>query len=152
MAIKTRKKAEKKEISPKEYRGFIEGIELEDIFFSKASFELLVPNRDFWREKTSIGVTENAELLERDSKKFVVNHKYNLAISNRTDKKEKFLKISANLIVEYSTKKEITEEIFRVFRKINLPLNTWPYFREYVHSCIGRLNIPPLILPVLKRP
>jgi len=152
MATKIRKKTEKKEVSPKEYREFIEGIELEDIFFSKASFELLVSDRDFWREKTGINITENAELLERDSKRFVVSHRYNLVITNHANRKEKFLKISANLVVEYSTKKEITEEIFQVFKKINLPLNTWPYFREYVHSCMGRLNIPPLILPVLKRP
>jgi len=152
MATKIRKKTKKREVSPKEYREFIKGIELEDIFFSKTNFELLVFNRDFWREKININIIENAKLLDRNSEKFVVTHKYNLVISNSANKEEKFLKISANLIVEYSTKKEITEEIFELFRKINLPLNTWPYFREYVHSCMGRLNIPPLILPVLKRP
>jgi len=152
MTTKIRKKAKKREVSPKEYKEFIEGIELENIFFSKANFELLVFNRDFWREKPDINMIEDAKLLERKSEKFVVTHKYNLVISNPAEKKEKFLKISANLVAEYSTKKEITEEIFELFRKINLPLNTWPYFREYVHSCMGRLNIPPLILPVLKRP
>jgi len=151
MATKIKKKV-KREVSPQEYRDFIKGVEIENIFFSKGSFELLVFNRPFWKEEIDFSIKENAKLLERNTKNFVVAHKYNLVISSANKKDEKFLKISADLIVEYSSKKEITEEIFKLFREINLPVNTWPYFREYVHSCMGRLNLPPLILPALKRP
>ncbi len=116
MPAKREVKTKKREVSPEEYRDFIKRIDLEDIFFAKASFKILVP-----------------EMLKIEE--------IGVDVKNR-----------AELVVRYSSEKKITDDIFGLFKEVNLPVNTWPYFREYVHSCMGRLNLPPLVLPALKRP
>ena len=152
MPANVKVKSTKEKVPPGEYRSFIKGIELEDIFFNKTSFGLLAFKKEFWKEKININIKEKTKLLKQNQKRFIIGHNYDLVISNATRKEEKFLKISANLVVEYSSEQKITKEIFELFQEINLPVNTWPYFREYVHSCMGRLNLPPLVLPALKRP
>ena len=151
MSAMKRKRTKKKMVSPGEYRDFIKGIDLKSISFNKASFELLVSEMP--KEiKPVVNVKNRAELLEPSPKGFSSKHKYNLLCSDPVEKKEKYLRISAEFLVEYSSEKQITDDLFQIFKEVNLPVNTWPYFREYVHSCMGRLNLPPLILPALKRP
>ena len=150
MLAMKRKRTKKKIVSPGEYRDFIKGIDLESICFKKASFEFLVSEMPK-ETKPVVNVKDRVELLERSQKGFSSKHKYNLLCSNPAEKKEKYLKISAEFLVEYSSEKQITDDLFQIFKEVNLPVNTWPYFREYVHSCMGRLNLPPLILPALKR-
>jgi hypothetical protein len=44
----------------------------------------------------------------------------------------------------------MTDEMFGVFSKTSLPLNTWPYFREFANSIMTRMGLPGVVLPVLK--
>jgi len=151
MASEQKRKTRKKEVSPEKYRDFIEGIELENIFFAKGAFELLVPEIP-QGETISVSVKERAELLKRDTKAFSIKHIYDLWGSLTKEKGHKCMEVHAEIIVEYSSKKRITNAIFDIFKKVNLPVNTWPYFREYVHNCTARFNLIPLVLPALKRP
>lgn len=43
------------------------------------------------------------------------------------------------------------DEIFTLFHDVNLPVNTWPYLREFVATAVGRMNWQPFTLPTLKR-
>ncbi|MBS0198765.1 MAG: hypothetical protein JSR77_18615 [Planctomycetes bacterium] len=43
----------------------------------------------------------------------------------------------------------IPEPAFERFAKINGVYNSWPYWREFVHSAISRMNFPGLVMPVL---
>ena len=45
----------------------------------------------------------------------------------------------------------MTKDYFAIFARVNLPVNTWPYFREFVHSMISRMGLPPVVLPLVKR-
>jgi preprotein translocase subunit SecB len=45
----------------------------------------------------------------------------------------------------------MTKDYFGVFVQVNLPVNTWPYFREFVHSTVSRMGLPPVVLPLVKR-
>lgn len=44
----------------------------------------------------------------------------------------------------------MTEEIFSIFREVNLPVNTWPYLREFLASTFGRFGWEPIIIPAYK--
>ena len=58
--------------------------------------------------------------------------------------------IRAEFELRYSTAERMTKEIFAEFRLRNLPLNTWPYFREFVHAALARTGWPVFVLPVYK--
>ncbi|MBL0171693.1 MAG: hypothetical protein IPP90_13395 [Gemmatimonadaceae bacterium] len=44
----------------------------------------------------------------------------------------------------------MTDAIFAEFERVNLPLNTWPYFREFLQSTLVRAGWPPFVLPAFK--
>lgn len=42
----------------------------------------------------------------------------------------------------YTSDEPMTNEIFDVFGELNLPLNVYPYVREFVHSATTRMGFP----------
>jgi hypothetical protein len=58
--------------------------------------------------------------------------------------------ITATFELTYEAESELTDEIFAVFRRFNLPVNVWPFFREFVHTVLARVNWPVFLLPALK--
>jgi hypothetical protein len=48
--------------------------------------------------------------------------------------------------------KEQPAEAFMLFASRNGVFNAWPFFRELVHSFAGRMDIPALVLPLLRMP
>jgi hypothetical protein len=58
--------------------------------------------------------------------------------------------IRADYAVEYASPLPMTDAYFETFRALNLPLNTWPYFREFVHSTLARAGWPPTTLPAFR--
>lgn len=42
------------------------------------------------------------------------------------------------------------EGYYDVFKEVSLPVNAWPYVREFVQSTMMRMGWPPLTLPLLK--
>lgn len=43
---------------------------------------------------------------------------------------------------------DFNDSVWDVFSALNIPLNAWPYLREYVQNVTQRLGIPPLTLPL----
>lgn len=37
-----------------------------------------------------------------------------------------------------------------IFEQVSLPVNAWPFIRQFVHDITQRMNWPPLMLPLLK--
>ncbi len=60
------------------------------------------------------------------------------------------VRVKAQFEVTYSTETPMDADIFMEFGARNLPLNTWPYFRELVHTALARVGWPVLVLPVYK--
>lgn len=52
--------------------------------------------------------------------------------------------------LDYSSREPMTDPLFAVFRDVNLPVNAWPYLREYVATTVGRMGWSPVTLPTLK--
>jgi hypothetical protein len=53
--------------------------------------------------------------------------------------------------LDFASEIPVTEELFTVFGEVNLPVNTWPYLREFVSTTMGRMGWRPFTLPALKR-
>ncbi|MBN2022083.1 MAG: hypothetical protein JW809_04755 [Pirellulales bacterium] len=62
------------------------------------------------------------------------------------------LQINATYLVEYKLDYAdgLTPENFDAFGELNGMHNCWPYCREYVQSIVGRMGLPPMVLPVFR--
>ncbi|MHC1727272.1 MAG: hypothetical protein AB9866_14910 [Syntrophobacteraceae bacterium] len=81
----------------------------------------------------------------------LVNHSYKLIAAAPGAKKDFALKVTCSFGLKYSSEAGISDDFMEIFKARNIPLNTWPYFREFVQSITQRMNIPPLTLPLLKQ-
>lgn len=43
-----------------------------------------------------------------------------------------------------------TDAYLRVFEQVSLPINAWPFIRQFVHDTTQRMSWPALMLPLLK--
>lgn len=59
------------------------------------------------------------------------------------------IRIRVSYVVDYGSRSPMTDAIFSVFKYRNLPANTWPFFREFIHSALGRAGWPALVIPAL---
>lgn len=50
--------------------------------------------------------------------------------------------------VVYASELPLTDPYFEIFRRLNLPLNVWPYVRQHVHQQSILMGLPALVLPV----
>lgn len=134
---------QKKVLDREEYNNFVKQIEVEDIRIVSAQVNILdysyFPSSAEvkWRTKASY---ENME------EQFNVFHRYNMTIWDKETKEDK-AKISVTFLVSYSSKIPISDDLFTIFKVRNLPLNTWPYLREFVHNTTMRIGWPPFVAP-----
>jgi hypothetical protein len=42
------------------------------------------------------------------------------------------------------------DSVLEEFARVNGVYNAWPYLREYVQTTVSRMNLPPLLLPLLR--
>jgi hypothetical protein len=79
---------------------------------------------------------------------FEAEHAYRVVVNGE---RGPALEIDAAFRLAFSSIRPMTADLFQVFGEANLPLNTWPYLREYVASVFGRVGWVPFTLPTLKR-
>jgi len=136
----------KQTVNLSEYRDFINQIEIVDLRLVSAQ----IKNTGFVEcpPEAEIGININAK-YENGEEKFTVFHRYNVRVKDAKTQRQA-AKLSVEFAVTYSSKLVLTDEIFDIFKELNLPVNTWPYFREFVHNTFGRMNWRPLIAPTFK--
>ena len=132
----------------KTYNELIKTLQLEAIRLQagKASFAAKFPPPP--GEDLPLLFERSAEYKSTE-KGFTVRHTYKLDIK-RGEPGKRYAQIECSFIVEYRSGKPMTDELFEIFEKVNLPLNTWPYFREFVQNSTVRMGLPPLVLPVFQ--
>jgi len=129
-----------------EYSAFIAQVHLRDVWLARSRVQnnfgptmptdaqLRIDNHPSW------------ETLEGG---FRASSHYELRVTSETS--SQLAVIEATFAVDYLSEHPMTDEFFGVFGEVNLPLNTWPFFREYVASTLSRMNWMPFSLPALKR-
>jgi hypothetical protein len=131
-------------ISPGDYAAFIGGLQLEAIWLKAAS----VQNEYGPRAPADVDVAiSDSAGWEGDEGGFAATQTYTARLESEGTR---VATIEATFGLQYSTTQPMTAEIFALFRGANLPVNAWPYFREFVSSAIGRMGWEPLTLPAFK--
>lgn len=126
-----------------EYNNFIKQIEIDDLHIASAKVDVL--DSSYFPSSADAKWRMNAS-YENAEGQFNVSHRYNVTISDKETKEAK-AKISVTFYVVYSSKIPISADFFEIFKARNLPLNTWPYFREFIHNITMRIGWPPFIAP-----
>ncbi|TKJ41336.1 hypothetical protein CEE36_08450 [candidate division TA06 bacterium B3_TA06] len=132
----------------KAYNELIKTLQLETVRLhtGKAAFVAKFPPSP--GEDLPLSLERSAEYKPTE-KGFTVRHTYKLGVVKGESGKH-YARIECSFIVEYRSEKPMTDELFEIFEKVNLPLNTWPYFREFVQNSTVRMGLPPLVLPVFQ--
>ncbi|MCE7929106.1 MAG: hypothetical protein DYG91_11500 [Chloroflexi bacterium CFX7] len=133
------------EITPDQYAAFIQQLELESIWLADASV----------RNDAGPAMPEEARIVfeplesqfELIDGGFECYHEYGLQIHSEGTR---IAEIMATLGVRFRSGESMTNELFEPFREVNLPVNTWPFFREFVHTTLGRFGWVPFTLPAFK--
>jgi hypothetical protein len=127
------------------YNAFIAGLDLVSVRL--AGSEIRAPSTPARRQL--VPTIEQSARLTHEDEHVVIIHVLTFSGSYE-DKDEPAVFIRAEFEVRYSTTERMTTQIFTEFRRRNLPLNTWPYFREFVHAVLARTGWPVFVLPVYK--
>lgn len=130
---------------PAAYSAFIRQIELRQIWLHQARVENV--HGAATPESTNIDIASRARWTAA-SDGFRIFHSYVLKFED--ENKRLHAEIELEFGVEYSSNEPLTDEFFGVFREVNLPVNTWPFLREYVSSTLGRMGWTPVTLPAFK--
>ncbi len=129
-----------------EYNAFLKQIELEDIRVTNARIENL--DCSYFPSSAEVKWRITAR-FENKGKKCNVFHTYYFTVIDKETGNKK-AKIAVTFCVTYSTKTSMTDGLFEIFKTLNLPLNTWPYYREFIQTAISRMGWPPYTVPMFK--
>lgn len=132
-------------VTPEVYNAFIAGLDLVSVRLAGADIRAASTPE---RRQLLPAVEQSARFTHQDEH-VVVTHELTFAGSYEDDD-DPAVFIRAEFEVRYSTAERMTPGIFAEFRRRNLPLNTWPYFREFVHAVLARTGWPVFVLPVYK--
>ena len=137
--------AESLRLSPQEYGAFIGQIELRSIWLKHAKVANLHGSQT--PRQAIFHINSHAD-WETIGGGFRVMHVYEV----RAEAKDGVLaNLEVAFAVDFDSEQPMTDEIFEIFEDVNLPVNTWPFLREFVLTTTGRMGWMPFTLPVLKK-
>jgi preprotein translocase subunit SecB len=134
-------------ITPEEYRKILNDLELKSIYLR--DFKGVV-NRDSIPKQLEIRIHPASDFEISKDGSVRVNAHFEVS-AKEYESKADFLNISLTYGLIFSSKETFTKDFFEVYKEVSLPVNIWPFVREFVNNTTARMNIPPLALPLLKR-
>lgn len=103
-------------------------------------------------EKLEIGIKyETTDIRQRDDGRIVAHTRFELSARSE-GVGEPALLILAVYELEYELggqKTRFEESSLTAFGASSVLMNAWPYWREYAHSTVARVGLPPMVLPLL---
>ena len=124
------KKKEKEPLPKSEYRKVLSGLELKDIYFQAGKFSL---KRKELLPESIIKISDNSSYEVNPDGSIELIHTYKLGVTNKENRK-KSLNIECSICLTLLSKEKFSDEFFEVYKKINLPIHTWPFLREYLFN------------------
>jgi preprotein translocase subunit SecB len=142
--IETKKKFA---LSPAEYQQVIKEINLVSISLIDCSAKLDSSCRD---GKMNVTIKEESALYRDRESRVRIIHTYKMDVRSESSKAS-FVFMNASFEVLLDNISNFSDEAFEIYKTVNLPVITLPYFRELVQSITARMNIAPITLPFIKR-
>lgn len=135
-------------VKPEKYNRFLKGLELRSIYLKRGMADFKTESFDVV-QKPAMKIRGSSTYRMMKQKKLRIEDNYILTI-RRKGQHQTDIKMECCFVLLFDTQEKMTDDVFEIFSTINLPLNTYPYFREFVHSFTSRLGLPSLVLPLRK--
>lgn len=133
-------------VDPKTYSAFIRQIELRDLWLQSASIENMVG--PMMPEPGEVTFEPRQARWASIPNGFHAFQTYSLKMTDSDE--ETAATMTVTFGVEFSSEQPMTDDLFAVFADVNLPINTWPFLREFFYTTTGRMGWVPLTLPAIK--
>lgn len=109
------------------------------------------------KNEISLSHIAQAQVNKRNKSLHVIIENSLVASHEEQETEDPYLVIKATFLASYRVNSfdGLTEEGYQRFASLNGVFNTWPFWREFVHSTTARLGLPSLTIPVyriVKRP
>lgn len=127
------------------YAAFVGQVELRSIWLRSARIENVFGTTPPDELAISVDGDSRWEPLPGGFRSFQT---YLIHISSRDA--TRYADIDVTFVADYDSIQPMTDELFETFGMYNLPLNTWPYLREYAATTVGRMGWLPITLPTFK--
>jgi len=93
--------------------------------------------------------------IETESTYFVIDSGFVVKavlrfVGRYPDEESAKVTVSIGLELVYVTSETMDDDIFGEFERRNLPLNAWPFFREFLQNALARTTWPVYTLPAFK--
>lgn len=138
----------KPKISPEEYRGVLESLELDTLYLVELNSKF---KEEFVSPSLNLDINEK-HTFEQENTICKINYTYKLSAIDES-KENAAITVQAKYAVRYNITKDviISKEFMKVFSDLTLGMLLWPYFRELVNNTVYRMNMPSLVLPLKVR-
>jgi|Deesub1362A_J573_1020465.scaffolds.fasta_scaffold01453_9 preprotein translocase subunit SecB len=133
-------------ISPQKYKEILKGLELESIYLKSCKCNI---NRENFSPNLHLLIKDSAS-FNKENGNIEIFHRY-LLRGRKPREKQIVIRIECTYCLIFSSKGNFSEEFFEIFKELNLAINSWPFFREFIYTITSKMNIPPLTLPLFKR-
>jgi preprotein translocase subunit SecB len=143
-------KAKKSGVDKNEYDRFVRGVKIRSIFLAESHAVRVVDFEEKPGLKLTYELSESIEDMNHEDSLLTAYPVYEITASFEdmgTDRKTEFFKVTVKFRVVYEVP-FFSEPLWGPFSSINVPLNTWPYLREYIQNVTARFGLPPLLLNV----
>ena len=136
----------------REYNDFVRSLELLDMYIEELHFKRKgeIPEDRQIPIKVTLKSTKNA-YREIEEKTYEISHHVLFELEYmKNNAGRKFFEMKVTYKLVYKSKVKLTDEVFKLFVKKNVPVNVIPFLRETVCNCMYRAGLPPLLLPLAK--
>lgn len=140
----------KSSLSIEDYSRMLTGMNLVSVYLEKCEGKVdhHATGSAFEASRASGGVpidVKESASYTADGEIVSIRHSYAL---DAKFKRKPLLRLKAEYVLTFQATTGFDDEFFSMFKEASLPLFTWPYFREYVGSMTGRMELPTLYLGV----
>jgi preprotein translocase subunit SecB len=136
----------------KRYNEFIHSLELIDIYVAELTFKRLenIPEDKQIPVKVIVKPTKN-EYKKAGTDLYEITHRVLFRLEYVEEEQEKlFFELKVTFKLFYRSKRELNDEIFKIFVERNIPINVFPFLREIVCNSMYRAGLPPILIPLMK--
>jgi hypothetical protein len=130
--------------STEQYNAFIQQIDLQSVWLASAKVENGVGAEPPDRTDVSINRFSTWGVIEGG---FLAFDTYTIVLGAP---RAPAATIEVTFGLDYRSALVMTDALFEPFQQVNLPLNAWPYAREFVASATARMNWVRFTLPALR--
>ncbi|HJV47027.1 MAG TPA: protein-export chaperone SecB [Bacillota bacterium] len=133
-----------------QYSKVIDSIELEDIKLRRMSCSTYDYKEG---NQLNVNVAADFELEKLDSEYLRATANFTVNVHNQANEEFSLFTIDCSFLLEYKLKTELAEidkDVIQQFVERNVPVNSWPYAREFISSMTVRMGLPPLVIGTYK--